>query len=96
MQYRKIIVTTLVVVASLPLGASTLGKNSDSVAEVQQQEYARKAAEARAEANRRSLITSSLYAKYPRPVDVAKARADYFQWKADQLAQDAEAQSAQH
>lgn len=83
MQYRqKIAVITMTLSLGMLAQAHAASVSPESNATLKQQAYERKAAEARAEVERRSQITSSLYAKYPRPVDVARARADYFEAQA--------------
>jgi hypothetical protein len=76
-------------------GTTSVAKKNVSAYVHQQQEYAQKAAEARAEAQCRSQYPYGLYAKYPRPAEVSKARADYFQWKSDQLTKTIETLTAQ-
>jgi hypothetical protein len=52
----------------------------------QQREYSQRAAEEKAEWVRRSQFTASIEAKYPRPVDSARYRYEYFTGKASEAA----------
>ena len=51
----------------------------------QQQEYEQKASGEKQEWERRSVNTTSLAAKYPRPVDSSKNRYEYFTYKAQEM-----------
>lgn len=88
MQYRKkIAVITMTLSLGMLAQAHAASISPESDATLKQQSYEQKAAAARAEVERRSQISGSLYAKYPRPVDVARARADYFEAQAILAAQ---------
>jgi len=53
----------------------------------QQKDFAQQAADEKQEWERRSQITTSLYAKYPRPVDSSHYRYEYFSFKAAEAGQ---------
>lgn len=88
MQYRKkIVVATITLSLGILAQAHAASIDPAHTPKTPLRTYEEKAAEARAEVERRSQITSSLYAKYPRPVDVARARADSFEAQAVLAAQ---------
>lgn len=55
----------------------------------EQIKFEQRAQSEKQEWERRSQTTSSLAAKYPRPVDSSKNRFDYFQYEADRMNQQA-------
>jgi hypothetical protein len=56
---------------------------------VQQQQFEQKAAAEKQEMDRRSANTTSIAAKYPRPVDSSRNRYEYFTYKAQEMDQKA-------